>query len=209
MGLPRAQLGRGARWVQVLAAVLLGIASTRVDTSIPPPNHRNRANRHWRWRAYHTCRARSRVRLARVASILGALSERDAGPPAARRSFLRSTLTKLIVRAAKTPATLSRFFQNWVRPPRTGSVGRGTHVEPLLVQRAGPSRQVGDSAGGNAPGSQQRRGQVGAAGARPAAVQPLAGVGCVERGASLALMVRGELDDAAGVWLDTLDPARE
>ena len=92
-GLPR-RSGPCARWVQALAAVLLGIASTRGDTSIPPPNPRNRANRHWRWRAYHTCRARSLVRLARVASIVGALSERDAGPPATRRSCLRPTLTK-------------------------------------------------------------------------------------------------------------------
>jgi len=57
-------------------------------------NPRNRANRHWRWRAYQDCRARSLVRLARVASIVGALSERDAGPPVTRRSCLRLTLTK-------------------------------------------------------------------------------------------------------------------
>jgi hypothetical protein len=65
------------------------------------PNPRNRANRHWRWRAYQACRARSLDRLARVASIVGALSERDAGPPATRRSCLRSTLTKELAGAAQ------------------------------------------------------------------------------------------------------------
>ena len=33
-------------------------------------NPKNRANRRWRWRAYHCCLIRSRVRLARVASIV-------------------------------------------------------------------------------------------------------------------------------------------
>jgi hypothetical protein len=109
-GIASARPGRSARWVQAPAAVLLGIASTRGGASIPPPNPRNRANRHWRWRAYHTCRARSFVRLARVASIIGAFSERNAGPPATRRSCLRSTLTRELAGAAKNPATLSRFF---------------------------------------------------------------------------------------------------
>ena len=35
--------------------------------AVPKPSHR--ANRRWRWPAYHACRARSRVRLALVPSI--------------------------------------------------------------------------------------------------------------------------------------------
>src|SRR4051794_36903710 len=101
---------RDGRRVQARTAVPLGFTSTRDGISTPPPNPRNRANLHWRWRAYHTCRARSLVRLARVASIVGAPSERDAGPPATRRSRLRPTLTRGIAGAAENPASRARSF---------------------------------------------------------------------------------------------------
>jgi hypothetical protein len=143
--------GPGARWIQALAAVLMDIAPTRGGTSIPPPNPRNRANRHWRWRAYHTCRARSRVRLARVASIAGALSERDAGPPATRRSRLRSTLTKELAGAANNPATLSRFFfedgKDSRKTPgelRNFEVKDGNNRRVAANGRRSPSRQRRD-----------------------------------------------------------------
>ena len=48
-------------------------------------NPRNRANRRWRWRAYHCCLIRSRVRLARVASIVSS-PEVWAWPPRVPRA---------------------------------------------------------------------------------------------------------------------------
>ena len=60
---PRPPLIRVFRQSDTVIAAVFG-------TSGPTPKPRNRANRHWRWRAYHPCRIRSRVRLALVASIV-------------------------------------------------------------------------------------------------------------------------------------------
>ena len=51
---------------------------TRLGTGGGAGNPRNRANRHWRCFAYQACRARSRVRLTLVASIVRVLS--SSGP---------------------------------------------------------------------------------------------------------------------------------
>ena len=69
---------------------------------------------------------------ARVASIVGALSERDAGPPATRRSCLRPTLTKGIAGAANYPATRGRFFFGIASAPPAISVQRGVNPTSVL-----------------------------------------------------------------------------
>ena len=46
-------------------------ASTGIGIAIGSTKPRNRANRHWRWRAYQSCRARSLVRRVLVASTIG------------------------------------------------------------------------------------------------------------------------------------------
>ena len=93
-GIASARPGRNPQWVQSRAVVLLDIASARNERLDPAAEPQEPGEPPLAVAGIPSCRARSLVRLARVASIVGALSERDAGPPVTRRSCLRPTLTK-------------------------------------------------------------------------------------------------------------------
>ena len=73
----QAQFLKGAAWYEVNAARARDLHDLRRASFCPEPgtgdgagNPRKRANRHWRCFAYQACRARSRVRLTLVASIV-------------------------------------------------------------------------------------------------------------------------------------------
>ena len=125
------------------AAVLLGIASTRGGTSIPPPNPRNRANRHWRWRAYHACRARSRVRLpvSRPSWCPLRAGRRPAGPPG-DHALAFPAHKEHRWRGEKPRNPRPDFFPDWVCPPdRLGA--KGVSCRAGLRGRAGPECRSG------------------------------------------------------------------
>jgi hypothetical protein len=73
---------------------------------------RNRANRHCRWRAYQSCRARSLVRRVLVASTAGLppISDHPAADPIAALSFYMAVYRVVRTRPRKNCTVPARIF---------------------------------------------------------------------------------------------------